>query len=171
MRFKTPTREEILTGPVLSVITRIGAPAALGSLIFTFYNLADAFWVGRLPLDDAGAALAGIQVSWPFVWLLISFIGGFAGAAASAFVAQYTGAGRPREANLALNQLVLLSAAAASSSGSSGSRSRRGSCRFSSGRALSRTQPASTCRSSSSASQRWCCPASSPRRTLRQATA
>jgi putative MATE family efflux protein len=89
---------------------RIGGPAALGSLIFTFYNLADAFWVGRLPLDDAGAALAGIQVSWPFVWLLISFIGGFAGAAASAFVAQYTGAGRPREANLALNQLVLLSA-------------------------------------------------------------
>jgi putative MATE family efflux protein len=91
-------------------MVRIGGPAALGSLIFTFYNLADAFWVGRLPLDDAGAALAGIQVSWPFVWLLISFIGGFAGAAASAFVAQYTGAGRPREANLALNQLVLLSA-------------------------------------------------------------
>ncbi len=91
-------------------MARIGTPAALGSLIFTFYNLADAFWVGRLPLDDAGAALAGIQVSWPFVWLLISFIGGFAGAAASAFVAQYTGAGRPREANLALNQLVLISA-------------------------------------------------------------
>jgi putative MATE family efflux protein len=110
MRFKTPTRDEILTGPALGIMTRIGAPAALGSLIFTFYNLADAFWVGRLPLDDAGAALAGIQVSWPFVWLLISFIGGFAGAAASAFVAQYTGAGRPREANLALNQLVLLSA-------------------------------------------------------------
>jgi putative MATE family efflux protein len=111
MRFKTPTREEILTGPALKIMARIGTPAALGSLIFTFYNLADAFWVGRLPLDDAGAALAGIQVSWPFVWLLISFIGGFAGAAASAFVAQYTGAGRPREANLALNQLVLISAA------------------------------------------------------------
>jgi putative MATE family efflux protein len=110
MHFKTPSREEILNGPALGVMVRIGGPAALGSLIFTFYNLADAFWVGRLPLDDAGAALAGIQVSWPFVWLLISFIGGFAGAAASAFVAQYTGAGRPREANLALNQLVLLSA-------------------------------------------------------------
>jgi len=110
MHFKTPTREDILTGPALRTMARIGAPAALGSLIFTFYNLADAFWVGRLPVDDAGAAMAGIQVSWPFVWLLISFIGGFGGAAASAFVAQYTGAGRPREANLALNQLVFLSA-------------------------------------------------------------
>ncbi|MCX6099263.1 MAG: MATE family efflux transporter, partial [Candidatus Bipolaricaulota bacterium] len=110
MHFKTPTREDILRGPALRTMARIGAPAALGSLIFTFYNLADAFWVGRLPVDDAGAAMAGIQVSWPFVWLLISFIGGFGGAAASAFVAQYTGAGRPREANLALNQLVFLSA-------------------------------------------------------------
>jgi hypothetical protein len=85
-RFKTPTREEILSGPALRTMAQIGAPAALSALIFTLYNLADAFWVGRLPAAEAGAALAGIQVSWPLVWLLISFVFGFGGATASAQV-------------------------------------------------------------------------------------
>jgi putative MATE family efflux protein len=116
-RFKTPTREEILSGPALRTMAQIGAPAALSALIFTLYNLADAFWVGRLPAAEAGAALAGIQVSWPLVWLLISFVLGFGGATASALIAQYTGANRPREANLALNQLVSLSAVAGVSLG------------------------------------------------------
>jgi putative MATE family efflux protein len=75
-----------------------------------FYNLADAFWIGRLPPEVSAAAVAGIQVSWPIVWFLISFIGGFGGAAVTALVAQYLGAGRPQEANYALNQLFILSA-------------------------------------------------------------
>ncbi len=105
MRVKAPTREEILEGPVLKTMVRIGGPAVLSSLIFTFYNLADAFWIGRLPAGEAGAAVAGIQVSWPVVWFLISFVAGFGGAAVSAFVSQYIGAGRFREANRAFNQL------------------------------------------------------------------
>ncbi len=105
MRLKAPTREEILEGPVLRTMARIGGPAVLSSLIFTFYNLADAFWIGRLPAEEAGAAVAGIQVSWPIVWFLISFVAGFGGAAVSAFVSQYIGAGRFHEANRAFNQL------------------------------------------------------------------
>lgn len=110
MRFRTPSRDEILTGPALKTMARIGGPAILGSLIFTLYNLTDAFWIGRLPPETSAAAVAGIQVSWPIVWFLISFISGFGGAAVSALVAQYIGAGRPREANHALNQLFILSA-------------------------------------------------------------
>lgn len=91
-------------------MARIGGPAILGSLIFTLYNLADAFWIGRLPPEASAAAVAGIQVSWPIVWFLISFIAGFGGAAVSALVSQYVGAGRPEEANVALNQLFILSA-------------------------------------------------------------
>lgn len=109
VRFKTPSTEEILSGPVFSTMARIGLPAVLGSLLHTLYNLADAFWIGRLPAGSGAAAMAGIQVSWPIVWFLISFIAGFSGAAASALVAQYMGAGRPKEANLALNQLFTLS--------------------------------------------------------------
>ena len=110
MRFRTPSRDEILTGPALKTMARIGGPAVLGSLIFTLYNLTDAFWIGRLPPETSAAAVAGIQVSWPIVWFLISFISGFGGAAVSALVAQYMGAGRPTEANHALNQLFILSA-------------------------------------------------------------
>ncbi|MBC7219911.1 MATE family efflux transporter [Candidatus Bipolaricaulota bacterium] len=113
MRFRTPSRDEILTGPALKTMARIGGPAVIGTLIFTLYNLADAFWIGRLPTDVSAAAVAGIQVSWPIVWFLISFIAGFGGAAVSALVAQYVGAGRPGEANTALNQLFLLSAGSA----------------------------------------------------------
>lgn len=109
MRFRPPSTEEILEGPVFSTVARIGLPAVLGSLLFTIYNLADAFWIGRLPAGSGAEAMAGIQVSWPIIWFLISFISGFAGAAASALVAQYTGAGKPAEANLALNQLFTIS--------------------------------------------------------------
>lgn len=77
MRFRTPSRDEILTGPALKTMAWIGGPAVVGSLIFTLYNLADAFWIGRLPADTSAAAVAGIQVSWPIVWFLISFIAGF----------------------------------------------------------------------------------------------
>jgi len=103
---KPPSRERILTGPTLRTMARIGLPAAFVNLIFTLYSLANAFWVGRLP--NAAAAIAGINVSWPVVWVILSFVMGFSGAAVMALVSQYTGANRPEEANLALNQFVSL---------------------------------------------------------------
>jgi putative MATE family efflux protein len=109
--FRTPDRDEILSGPALRTMARIGGPAILSSLMFTLYNLADAFWIGRLPSEHAGAVMAGIQISWPFIWFIISFVAGFSGAAVSALVAQYIGANRHDEARFALNQLVSLSSA------------------------------------------------------------
>ena len=86
-------------------MARIGGPAVVSSLLFTLYNLADAFWIGRLPPGESAAVMAGIQVSWPIVWFLISLVAGFGGAAVTALVAQYMGAGREEEANYSLNQL------------------------------------------------------------------
>ncbi len=111
-RLKPPSTDEILNGHALTTMAKIGGPSVISSLLFTLYNLADAFWIGRLPSEQAGAVMAGIQISWPFVWLLISFVAGFGGAAVSALVAQYIGAGRHKEANVALNQLVTISLAA-----------------------------------------------------------
>ena len=111
-RLKPPSTDEILNGHALTTMAKIGGPSVISSLLFTLYNLADAFWIGRLPREHAGAVMAGIQISWPFVWLLISFVAGFGGAAVSALVAQYIGAGRHKEANVALNQLVTISLAA-----------------------------------------------------------
>jgi len=102
--FKTPNRNEILHGPALRTMAKIGFPAVLSSIVFTFYNLADAAWLGRLP-EKGAAALAAIQISWPFVWAILAFVMGFGGAAVTALVAQHLGAGQPREANYAMNQL------------------------------------------------------------------
>jgi len=109
--FPTPERDEILNGPALRTMAKIGVPAVLSSVIFSMYNFADATWLGRLP-ESGAAALAGIQVSWPFVWAIISFVTGFSGAAVTALVAQHLGAGQPREANHAMNQLFTISAIA-----------------------------------------------------------
>ncbi len=108
MGYKAPTREEILEGPPLRLMARIGGPAILSSLIFTLYNLTDAFWIGRLPAQTSAAIMAGMQVSWPIVWFLISLVAGFGGAAVTALVAQYVGAGREDEARFAVNQLFSL---------------------------------------------------------------
>jgi putative MATE family efflux protein len=107
--FPVPDREMILFGPPLRTMAKIGGPAVVSSLLSTLYNLADAFWIGRLPTDHAGSVMAGIQISWPFIWFIISFVSGFAGAAVSAMVAQYIGANREAEARFALNQLLSLS--------------------------------------------------------------
>jgi len=108
MGYKAPSREEILEGPALRLMARIGGPAILSSLIFTLYNLTDAFWIGRLPAETSAAIMAGMQVSWPIVWFLISLVAGFGGAAVTALVAQYVGAGKEEEARLAVNQLFSL---------------------------------------------------------------
>jgi len=106
--FPIPDREEILHGHALRTMAKIGAPAVISSLLFTLYNLADAFWIGRLPGESAGAVMAGIQISWPFIWFIISFVTGFGTAAVTALVAQSIGANRHDEARFALNQLFTL---------------------------------------------------------------
>jgi len=106
--FKTPSREEILSGPIFRTMARIGLPAVLSSIIFSAYNLIDAAMLGRLP-ETGAAALAGIQISWPYIWLVIALVTGFGSAAVTALVAQHLGAGQPREANYAMNQLFTVS--------------------------------------------------------------
>lgn len=102
------SQREILEGSIVWTMVRLGWPAMIGSILQTLYNLADAFWIGHLPPAESGAAVAAIQISWPIVWLLISFVAGFGGAAGSALISQYTGAKREDEANLACGQIFSL---------------------------------------------------------------
>lgn len=107
-----PGREEILGGPALRTMFRIGGPAVLAAVLHTAYNLTDAIFIGLLPGGAPQAVMAGIQISWPFVWFLVSFIGGFVGAVVTALVSQNVGARRPEAANVALNQLFTISVVA-----------------------------------------------------------
>ncbi len=101
--------ERILRGPIVWTMFRLGWPAMVTGLLQALYHLADAFWIGHLPPAESGAAVAAIQISWPVVWLLISFVAGFGGAAGSALISQYTGAKRSGEANFACSQIFSLS--------------------------------------------------------------
>jgi len=110
--FKTPSREEILYGPIFRTMVRIGGPAVISSILFTLYNLVDSAWIGRLPAETVPLASSGMSVSWPIFWFVVSFVAGFGGAAVGALVTQHIGAGRPKEATFALNQLISISAVA-----------------------------------------------------------
>jgi len=117
--FRTPDRDEILSGHALRTMAKIGFPAVLSSIVFTLYNLADAAWLGRLP-ETGAAALAGIQISWPFIWAILAFVTGFGSAAVTALVAQHLGAGQPKKANYAMNQLFTVSVIAGFALGAAG---------------------------------------------------
>jgi len=101
-------REDILGGPIIRTIFRLGWPVMVTTILQVLYNLADTFWLGHLPKEESGTAVAGLQISWPIVFLLISFVAGFA-AAGVALISQYTGAGMREKADLSCGQVYSLS--------------------------------------------------------------
>ncbi|MGQ9623726.1 MAG: MATE family efflux transporter [Candidatus Caldatribacteriaceae bacterium] len=68
-------------------------PMLIGNLLQTFYNTVDSIWVGRFLGPEA---LAAVSVSFPIVFLLVSFTTGLS-MAASIMVAQYFGAHKEEE--------------------------------------------------------------------------
>ncbi len=102
------SREDILGGSIIRTIFRLGWPVMVTTILQVLYNLADTFWLGHLPKEESGAAVAGLQISWPIVFLLISFVAGFA-AAGVALISQYTGAGMRDKADLSCGQVYSLS--------------------------------------------------------------
>ncbi|MGB9793489.1 MATE family efflux transporter [Caldisericum exile] len=98
-------REEILTGNPIRIMFQLGLPIMITQIFFTFYNMADTFWLGHLPPTESGSAVAGLQVAFPIIWFLISFTLGF-GFAGTAFVSQYTGANDQKNANRAASQVL-----------------------------------------------------------------
>ncbi len=102
------TREEILNANPVKVMFLLSLPIMISQLLHTLYNLADTFWLGHLPPAESGGAVAGLQIAWPIIWLLIAFSFGFS-MAGVAFVSQHTGAGEHKKANIAASQVLSLS--------------------------------------------------------------
>jgi len=71
------SREEILNGPVVRTMFLLGLPVMVSQLLFTFYNMADTFWLGHLPLSESSGAVSGLQLAFPIIWFISSFILGF----------------------------------------------------------------------------------------------
>ena len=102
------TREEILNGNPVKVMFLLSFPLMISQFLHTLYNLSDTFWLGHLPSAESGGAVAGLQIAWPIIWLLIAFSFGFS-MAGIALVSQHTGAGEHKKANTAASQVFSLS--------------------------------------------------------------
>lgn len=81
-------RVDLLSGNMYRTIIKLGYPLALASVVQTLYNLADAFWLGRL----GRSALSAPVISFNIIFFILSIGIGFSMAGTS-LVSQYTGSG------------------------------------------------------------------------------
>ncbi|MBP1986319.1 MATE family efflux transporter [Halolamina salifodinae] len=99
--FKGKEEFNLTSGGIGKPLFFLSMPIVVTNLFQTAYNLADTFWLGQYSTD----ALAAISFAFPMVFLLISLGMGIS-VAGSVLVAQYTGAGKDREAEYAASQTV-----------------------------------------------------------------
>jgi putative MATE family efflux protein len=92
----------VLEGNLTKTILILGWPIALSSVIQTFYNLVDAYWLGKL----GRAQLSAPFISFQLIFFIVSFAIGFATAGTS-LVAQYTGAKDSLKARKVTGQILV----------------------------------------------------------------
>ncbi len=95
-------RTRILKGPILNTLLVLAGPIVFNQLVQVLYNLIDTFWLGRL----GRTAISAPVVSWPIVFTIASFAGGFA-AAGLALVSQYVGANRWDKVNKSVGNILM----------------------------------------------------------------
>ncbi|MBN1197307.1 MAG: MATE family efflux transporter [Candidatus Aminicenantes bacterium] len=93
-------RVEMLQGGMVRAILGLGVPLALASVVQTLYNLADAFWLGKL----GSSALAAPVISFNIIFFIISLGMGFS-VAGTSLVSQYMGSGDSEKARKAAGNL------------------------------------------------------------------
>ncbi len=92
----------VLEGNLTKTILILGWPIALSSVVQTFYNLVDAYWLGKL----GRAQLSAPFISFQLIFFIVSFAIGFATSGTS-LVAQYTGAKDSLRARKVTGQILL----------------------------------------------------------------
>ena len=95
------SRVRLLSGSIPGALLRLSLPVLVTILLQTLYNMADAFWLGKLGRE----ALPAPGISFPILFFFISFGAGFS-VAGTALVSQYTGSGQADKANLAAGQTL-----------------------------------------------------------------
>lgn len=93
----------ILSGNMYKAIITLAIPIMINNLIQTLYNLADAFWVGKI----GSVEVAATGFVWPVNFLFISLCMGIS-IAGTALLSRFIGAGKNEEANSYASQLLVL---------------------------------------------------------------
>ena len=96
-------KKESFKNPIFRSLIKLAWPIVFANILQSFYQLTDAFWVGRL----GGSAVAAVSVSFPVIFLMISIGAGLA-VAGSTLIAQYVGAKNEKMVNLVAAQTLLM---------------------------------------------------------------
>ncbi len=103
---KTSNHMDLTQGNILGNLMKLALPIMLSNFFQTFYNLTDAFWLGKLG-DQARAAVSVAGMTFPIVFFLSSFGFGFV-VAGTSLIAQYKGAGTIDKAKEVVGQFILI---------------------------------------------------------------
>src|SRR4051794_36604424 len=97
-------RQQMLTGPIIPTILRLGAPTMTVIVVQILVGVAETYFVSFL----GTAALAGVSLVFPVFMLMQMMSNGAIGGGVSSAVSRALGAGRTADANaLVLHSLVL----------------------------------------------------------------
>ncbi len=97
------TGTDMTRGPLVGNLLSVAWPVMVSFLLQTLYNLADAFWLGKLGKE----ALVAPTVTWHVVFIGIALAMGL-GTGGSTLVSQYRGAGKTDEMRRAAGQTLLM---------------------------------------------------------------
>ncbi len=98
------TGMDLTQGHVLKNLITLSLPIMLSNFMQTFYNLTDAFWLGKLGANARNAvSVAGI--AFPLVFFLSSFGFGFV-VAGTSLISQYKGAGELHKLREVVGQFI-----------------------------------------------------------------
>jgi len=100
------TGMDLTTGSIYKNMMKLALPIMLSNFMMTFYNLTDAFWLGKLG-DNAMNAVSVAGLTFPLIFFLSSFGIGFV-VAGTALISQFKGAGTPEMMKKVVGQFVLI---------------------------------------------------------------
>ena len=96
-------RRDLTQGSLAGNLFHLAVPMMASMGLNSLYNIVDAFWLGKY--NDIALNAPGVTL--PLTFIVIAFSMGF-GNAGTALVAQHTGAGRNRDADIAAGQSIML---------------------------------------------------------------
>ncbi len=97
---------DLTSGGIYKNMMKLALPIMLSNFMMTFYNLTDAFWLGKLG-DNAMNAVSVAGIAFPLIFFLSSFGIGFV-VAGTALISQFKGAGTPEMMKKVVGQFVLI---------------------------------------------------------------
>ncbi|MBN1754772.1 polysaccharide biosynthesis C-terminal domain-containing protein, partial [bacterium] len=97
---------DLTSGNINRNLVRLSLPIMLSNFMQMFYNLTDAFWLGKLG-ENAKAAVSVAGITFPIIFFLASFGTGFV-VAGTAIVSRYKGSNQPEKIKKTVGQYVII---------------------------------------------------------------